>query len=64
MIWKLRTGLSLGAIILWMMLNPMGAALGQEPESAEKKGEMNPAQQGSVVAFTQFGGDSRPLEEA
>jgi Capsule assembly protein Wzi/PAP2 superfamily len=47
MIWKLRTGLSLGAIILWMILNPMQAARGQEPESAEKKGEMNPAQQGS-----------------
>src|SRR6266436_3763579 len=47
MIWKLRTGLSLGATILWMILNPMGAALGQELESPEKKGEMNPAQQGS-----------------
>ncbi len=46
MIWKLRTGLSLGATILWMILNPIGSAFGQEPESPEKKGEMNPAQQG------------------
>jgi hypothetical protein len=29
-----------------MILNPTEGALGQEPESPEKKGEMNPAQQG------------------
>jgi hypothetical protein len=45
MIWKLRTGLSLGVIIFLMILNPTDGALGQEPESPEKKGEMNPAQQ-------------------
>jgi len=44
MIWKLRTGLSLGAIILGMALRPAGIALGQEPMSPEKKGEMNTAQ--------------------
>jgi len=49
MIWKLRTRLSLGAIILWMILNPTEAARGQEPESPEKKGEMNPAPQGSSL---------------
>jgi hypothetical protein len=46
MIWKLRTGLGLGVIIIWMILNPTEGAQGQEPESPEKKSEMNPAQQG------------------
>ena len=43
--WKLRTGLSLGGIILVMILNSTGVALGQEPEAPEKKREMNTAQQ-------------------
>jgi hypothetical protein len=45
MIWRLRTGLSLGALVLGMILKPTGVALGQEPETTEKKGEMNTAQQ-------------------
>ncbi len=45
MIWKLRAGLSLGAMMLAMILKPTGVALGQEPGSTEKKGEMNTAQQ-------------------
>jgi len=45
MIWKSRKGLSRGAIILVMILKATGPALGQDPESPEKKGEMNTAQQ-------------------
>jgi hypothetical protein len=47
MIWKLRRELGLGAIILWMVVNPWEAALGQEAESPEKKSAMSTTQQGS-----------------
>src|SRR5258705_13116235 len=45
MIWKLRKGLSRGAIILLTILKLTGPARGQDTESPEKKGEMNTAQQ-------------------
>jgi Capsule assembly protein Wzi/PAP2 superfamily len=47
MILKLRKALSLSVFIVWIILNPPKAALGQEPESPAKNGEMNATQQRS-----------------
>ena len=45
MIWKLRTWLKLGAIVLAMILKPAQFARGQQLEAPEKQGEMNTTQQ-------------------